>query len=139
MNTRNLAREVQKLVDADADAYSPGPALVDWFQRAKDKDLWRVNVFGAAAAISADRGRLLATFIRLVQAGILGLNWDYHCTECNAVPGRTVTSARQPPGTTARCATSIFGTRSTRTWRSRSRPTRVSTRSIGSSSRSRRG
>ncbi len=87
MNTRNLAREVQRLVSADPEAHFPGSALVDWFLRAKDKDLWRINVFEAAGELSVDRARLLPTFIRLVQEGVLDLNWDYHCTECNAVAG----------------------------------------------------
>ena len=87
MNTRHLAREVQKLAASNPDSYYPGPALVDWFERAKDKDLWRINAFTAADTLSADRARLLATLVRLVQAGVLDLNWDYHCTECNAVAG----------------------------------------------------
>lgn len=80
-------KEVQKNVSGDNEGHYPGVALVEWFGRAKDADLWRINPSVVAAQLTADRSRLLATFIRLVREGVLDLNWDFHCTECNAVAG----------------------------------------------------
>jgi len=99
MNTKNLVREVQKRVAQDADGYYPGAALVQWFGKAGDAQLWRINAFELAGTLSGSgagsrsgplavkREQLLATFIRLVRDGVLDLNWDFHCTNCNAVAG----------------------------------------------------
>ncbi len=87
MKSRALVKEVQRIVGADADGHYPGKALVDWLGRARDGDLWRINASVVAAQLTVDRSKLLATFIRLVQEGVLDLNWDFHCTECNAVAG----------------------------------------------------
>ena len=91
MNTRSIVRELQALVTRGgagaAEAYYPGQSLVAWFQGAGDAELWRINTHAVAAALSADRARLLTAFIRLVKDGVLDLNWDFHCTECNAVAG----------------------------------------------------
>jgi hypothetical protein len=87
MNGKNVARAVQALSTAEPDAYSPGQKLVDWLQRAGDAELWRLNVQVVADTLSADRQRTLATFLRLVKEGVFDLNWDFHCTECNAVAG----------------------------------------------------
>ena len=87
MNTKNLVREVQKRVAQDADGYYPGAALAQWFAKARDAELWRINAFEVAGALAVKREKLLATFIRLAQDGVLDLNWDFHCTHCNAVAG----------------------------------------------------
>ncbi len=87
MNTKNLSRAVEKLVSQDPEGYYPGKSLVAWLERATDKDLWRINAFQLADELKAERTRLLATMIRLVHDGVLDLNWDFHCTECNAVAG----------------------------------------------------
>lgn len=87
MKTKALMKEVQKLVAADGPGHYPGAALVAWFAKAGDAELWRINAFDVAGKLAVDRGKLLATFIRLVQEGVLDLNWDFHCTECNAVAG----------------------------------------------------
>jgi class 3 adenylate cyclase len=87
MNTKNLAREVEKKNAGDVEGHYPGPALAQWFSKAKDADLWRINAFVVAKQLSANREKLLATLIRLVQEGVLDLNWDFHCTHCNAVAG----------------------------------------------------
>jgi len=87
MKTRALVKEVQKRFAEDSEGHYPGAPLVDWFARANDEQLWRINVFALAGQLGADRERLLATFVRLVAEGVLDLNWDFHCTECNAVAG----------------------------------------------------
>ncbi|HUI72234.1 MAG TPA: adenylate/guanylate cyclase domain-containing protein [Spirochaetia bacterium] len=87
MNTRALVKEVQKRVDEDGRGHYPGTSLIDWFADAKDELLWRINVFAIAGELGVDRDKLLATFIKLVAEGVLDLNWDFHCTECNAVAG----------------------------------------------------
>ncbi len=87
MNNRAIVRELQALMREHPEAYSPGNKLIDWFERAGDAELWRINTAAVAGAIGADRTRLLTTFIRLVKDGVLDLNWDFHCTECNAVAG----------------------------------------------------
>jgi class 3 adenylate cyclase len=87
MNTRSLVREVEKGIAKDKDGHYPGQALAQWFVKAKDADLWRINAFVVAGQLSVNRERLLATLIRLVQEGVLDLNWDFHCTNCNAVAG----------------------------------------------------
>jgi class 3 adenylate cyclase len=87
VNNKAIVRELERLVQDQPEAYYPGKALIDWFQGAGDEDLWRINAYAAANRIGVDRTRLLATFIRLVKDGALDLNWDFHCTECNAVAG----------------------------------------------------
>jgi class 3 adenylate cyclase len=87
VKTRALLKEVQKQIRADSEGYYPGSSLADWLARAKDTDLWRINVFAVADALAADRRRLLGTFLRLVRDGVLDLNWDFHCPTCNAVAG----------------------------------------------------
>ncbi len=87
MSTRNLAREVGKRITEDAEGHYPGQVLSEWFARAKDADLWRINAFALARKLNVKREALLATLIRLVQEGALDLNWDFHCTHCNAVAG----------------------------------------------------
>jgi class 3 adenylate cyclase len=87
VKTKALVKELQKHIKPDADAYYPGEALVEWFLKAQDADLWRINVFVVAGQRDFDRGKLLATFLRLVREGLLDLNWDFHCTTCNAVAG----------------------------------------------------
>ncbi len=87
MNARNVARAFEALFRANPDAVSPGQKLLDWLAGAGDAELWRVNSHAVADALGADRGRTLATFLRLVKEGVFDLNWDFHCTECNAVAG----------------------------------------------------
>ena len=87
MNGKNIAREISRLMRDGPDRYYPGTPLVDWFQRAGDADLWRINSHALANTLGVDRARLLATFIRLVKDGVVDLNWDFHCTDCNAVAG----------------------------------------------------
>jgi class 3 adenylate cyclase len=87
VKTKALVKELQKRLNSDADAYYPGEVLVDWFSKAQDADLWRINAFVVAGQREVDRGKLLATFLRLVREGVLDLNWDFHCTTCNAVAG----------------------------------------------------
>ncbi len=87
MKTKRLARAVEKAVTADAEGHYPGKPLLGWFAQGNDGQLWRLNAFALADSLSVDRKRLLATLIRLVKEGILDLNWDFHCTTCNAVAG----------------------------------------------------
>jgi len=87
VKTKALMREVQKLVRADQQSYYPATQLVDWLSTAKDNDLWRINACLVAEELAVDRSRLLATFLRLVRDGVLDLNWDFHCTACNALAG----------------------------------------------------
>jgi class 3 adenylate cyclase len=87
MNTRNLVREVEKRIAEGPEAHYPGAALAQWFGKAKDAELWRINAFVRADRLSVNREKLLATFIRLVREGVLDLHWDFHCTNCNAVAG----------------------------------------------------
>ena len=87
MKTKALVKEVEKLVAKDADGYYPAAVLTGWLAKAKDADLARINAFVVAGQLSADRMKLLATLIRLVRDGAFDLNWDFHCTECNAVAG----------------------------------------------------
>ena len=87
MNTRNLVREVEKRIAEDTDGHYPGAALAQWFAKARDAELWRINGFVLADSLSVSREKLLATLIRLVQEGVLDLSWDFHCTHCNAVAG----------------------------------------------------
>ncbi len=87
MNGKNIGREVARLTKDGADSYYPGAPLVDWFQRAGDAELWRINSHVLANTLGVDRTKLLTTFIRLVKDGVVDLNWDFHCTDCNAVAG----------------------------------------------------
>ena len=87
MHTRNLARAVAQLVESHPQDLYPGQQLVDWLQQAKDTELARINVFTIADSHGFLRSKLLATFVRLVHEGVMNLNWDFHCTQCNAVSG----------------------------------------------------
>jgi class 3 adenylate cyclase len=82
-----LSRAVEALIAADAGSYAPGLPLVRWFEKAGEKALWRINAYEVADALTADRPTVLATLIRLARDGVLDINWDFHCTECNAVAG----------------------------------------------------
>jgi class 3 adenylate cyclase len=87
MNTKKLTRAIEEAVREDSEGHFPGKTLVEWFAKATDGELWRINAFVAADGLAVDRKRILATFIRLVNEGVLELNWDFHCTTCNAVAG----------------------------------------------------
>ncbi len=87
MNTRNLSRAVARFAGDDEESLYPGHALVAWIRGAEEDQLHRINVFELADELEVDRKRLLVTFIRLVGAGVMNLNWDFHCTTCNAVAG----------------------------------------------------
>ena len=90
MKTKALVKELQRQIKPDVDAHYPGQALVDWFSRGQDADLWRINAFVVAEQLEVDRGKLLATFLRLVREGVLDLSWDFHCTHVQR-------GCRQPP------------------------------------------
>jgi len=87
VKTRALTKEMEKLARGNDQAYYPGVQLVDWFSKAKDNELWRINAHVVADELDVDPPRLLATFLRLVRDGVLDLNWDFHCTACNAIAG----------------------------------------------------
>ena len=87
MKREKLLDEVGRRVDKEKDTYYPGQGLVDWLAEADDRGLWRINAYAAADALVVDRRRLLGTMIRLVRDGVFDLNWDFHCTHCNAVAG----------------------------------------------------
>ncbi len=87
MGTKNLAREIGRIVTGEGRELYPGEKLVSWIGRAKEVDLYRINAFKVADEIAVERAPLLATCIALVHEGVLDLNWDFHCTECNAVAG----------------------------------------------------
>lgn len=87
MGTRRLAKEIARVVIGGERELYPGSSLVSWFEQAGEEDLYRINAFVVADALKVDRGRLLETFIHLVHERVLDLNWDFHCTECNAVAG----------------------------------------------------
>ncbi|HUX14100.1 MAG TPA: adenylate/guanylate cyclase domain-containing protein [Spirochaetia bacterium] len=87
MNTKNLTRAVARLAETNEAQFYPGEPFVDWLRNAGEEDLYRINVFSLADQLTVKRAPLLETFIRLVKEGVMNLNWDFHCTECNAVAG----------------------------------------------------
>jgi class 3 adenylate cyclase len=87
MKARALMKEVQKLAAADSEGHYPGASLVEWLAGAGDAELWRINAYIVADQLEVDRARLLATLLRLVREDVLDLNWDFHCTTCNALAG----------------------------------------------------
>jgi len=87
MQTRNLVRTVAQLVQAHPADFYPGQPLIDWLQETGEADLARINAFAVADSRGFLRDKLLATFVRLVKEGVMNLNWDFHCTLCNAVAG----------------------------------------------------
>ncbi len=87
MSTKSLARAVERIVKAGDRELYPGAKLVAWLEGAKEADLYRINTFKVAEELGVDRARLLETCIRLVDDKAFELNWDFHCTECNAVAG----------------------------------------------------
>lgn len=87
MSTKSLARAVERIVTGGDRELYPGEKLLSWIDRAKEADLIRINSFRVSDELKVERSPLLETCIRLVHEGVLDLNWDFHCTECNAVAG----------------------------------------------------
>lgn len=87
MKSKNLVRAIERYRrDHEADADLCGE-LARWTASSGDSELARINPFALAGELNLDRARLLETFVTLTHEGIFDLNWDFHCTECNAVAG----------------------------------------------------
>lgn len=85
MSAKELAEAVSEAIKGKNAAYYQGPALVSWLNTAEDSELVRINVFDLAEKLRVEGRRLLETFVRLTKDGLFDLNWDFHCTTCNAV------------------------------------------------------
>ncbi len=87
MRTRNLLRAVSNLEETGDSPLAFVGEIKTWLRNADDEDLARINGARLADEMKVDRKPLLESFMRLVKAGIMNLNWDFHCTTCNAVAG----------------------------------------------------
>lgn len=87
MTTRNLVRALRAYEHNHPDDGGTASALPEWVGRSGDEELWRINAFRLADALGVNGKKLLETFIALTYEGIFELNWDFHCTECNARAG----------------------------------------------------
>jgi GTP-sensing pleiotropic transcriptional regulator CodY len=68
MSSKSFVRSVDRTLSG----YEPEMTgtLCDWLRAAGDEGLARINVFQVADRIGAERSRLLAAFVRLVDAGV---------------------------------------------------------------------
>ncbi|HUZ18633.1 MAG TPA: adenylate/guanylate cyclase domain-containing protein [Spirochaetia bacterium] len=87
MNTRKLVQAMIRFSQAASDGEAVFFDLGRWVAGASIGDLWRLNAFAVADALHLERIAVLTACIKLVHAGLFELNWDFHCTECNAVAG----------------------------------------------------
>lgn len=87
MSTRLLTKAIGRYVPRDEADARLAAGIERWARHAGDEELFRINVFRLAGDLRFDRNELLACFVNLTFAGIFELNWDFHCTECNAVAG----------------------------------------------------
>jgi len=85
MGTGKLVRATRNALQDVGETSWPVAEIVDWIAGAKDRELWRINAFQLASDLQTDDKQLLEIFIHLVHDGVMDLNWDFHCTSCNAV------------------------------------------------------
>ena len=62
--------------------------LPSWIDRAKERQLFRVNLYSFADELRVERRALLELFTDMVYYGIFDLNWEFHCRCCNGIAGR---------------------------------------------------
>lgn len=62
-------------------------ALAAFFDTATPQDLFRINLKLLARKTGMPFQDLLTLFLKLVNAGLFNLSWEYHCTHCNGIPG----------------------------------------------------
>ncbi len=60
--------------------------LMAYLEKASPEDVFRVNLRQLEGRINVPVQTLLSVFLKLVQAGLFNLSWEYHCTHCNAIP-----------------------------------------------------
>lgn len=61
--------------------------LAQFFDTAEPQDLFRINLKHLSRNTGVPFQDLLTLFLKLVDAGLFNLSWEYHCTHCNAIPG----------------------------------------------------
>lgn len=64
-----------------------GRDLASFFDTAEPQDLFRINLKLLSRSTGAPFHDLLTIFLKLVDAGLFNLSWEYHCTHCNGIPG----------------------------------------------------
>ena len=60
--------------------------LLQFIETASPEDLFRVNLVTLSTKINVPLDTLLSAFLKMVEAGLFNLSWEYHCTHCNAIP-----------------------------------------------------
>lgn len=63
------------------------PGLEAFFKSAEPHQLYRINLKQLSQQTQIPAPELLTIFLKLVDAGLFNLSWEYHCTHCNAIPG----------------------------------------------------
>lgn len=61
--------------------------LAQFFDTAGPQDLFRINLKQLSRKTGVPFQELLTLFLKLVDAGMFNLSWEYHCPHCNAIPG----------------------------------------------------
>lgn len=61
--------------------------LEAYFNSSEPSDFFRVNLKQLSEITAVPFKDLLTTFLKLVNAGVFNLSWEYHCTHCNGIPG----------------------------------------------------
>ncbi|HUX21886.1 MAG TPA: adenylate/guanylate cyclase domain-containing protein [Spirochaetia bacterium] len=87
MKTKALARAIERYQEEYHDVSPLVREIGGWTAAAGDSQLWRINPFALAEELGVERKPLLEGFLTLASQGFFDLNWDFHCTECNAVAG----------------------------------------------------
>ena len=87
MSTRALLKALSQYRTTQADSTTGIEPFETWLASAGEADLWRINAFRLADSLGVERKALLELLISLAFEGVFELNWDFHCTECNAVAG----------------------------------------------------
>ncbi len=87
MSTRALLKALSQYETDKADGTTGIEVFRNWVASAGEAELWRINAFQLADTLEMERQPLLELLISLAFAGVFELNWDFHCTECNAVAG----------------------------------------------------
>ena len=63
------------------------PALEAFIDNAEPQQFFRLNLKLLSRQTQVPTHELLTIFLKLVDAGLFNLSWEYHCTHCNGIPG----------------------------------------------------
>lgn len=65
--------------------------LIDFIERAKDEELFHIDVYALAKNWNIESKLLLEIFIRGLHSGIFKMEWVFHCPHCGGIANETLT------------------------------------------------